>query len=121
MINNGHRVLVERGAGEGSGFRDEDYVRSGCEVVPNAAAVYSASDMIVKVKEPLRSEYELIRENQTVFTYFHFASSPELTDAMIKSKAVCISRARVVDSRPAVQARAFAVHLVLRLLNSMLS
>ena len=91
MINNGHRVLVERGAGEGSGFRDEDYVRSGCEVVPNAAAVYSASDMIVKVKEPLRSEYELIRENQTVFTYFHFASSPELTDAMIKSKAVCIA------------------------------
>jgi alanine dehydrogenase len=84
-------VLIERGAGVGSGFSDEDYAQAGCKLLDTPAQVYAQSDMVVKVKEPLAPEYELIRENQIIFTYFHFASCPELTEAMVKSKAVCIA------------------------------
>ena len=91
LISKGHKVLVQHGAGAGSGFCDEEYVRSGCELVSSPVEVYAKSDMIVKVKEPMPQEYNMVRENQVVFTYFHFASSPELTDAMVKSKAICIA------------------------------
>jgi alanine dehydrogenase len=87
----GHRVLIETRAGEGSGISDEEYVHAGAEIVPDAASVYSAADMIVKVKEPLEQEYGLIREGQIIFTYFHFASSRELTEAMIERKAICVA------------------------------
>jgi alanine dehydrogenase len=87
----GHRVLVEKRAGEGSGIADEEYVQAGAEILPEASAVYGAAEMIVKVKEPLESEYPLIRQGQIIFTYFHFASSRELTEAMIARKAICVA------------------------------
>ena len=91
FVKRGHEVIVESGAGTGSGFNDEEYTRAGCRLVASAKEVYHESEMIVKVKEPLPPEYKLVRENQIVFTYFHFASSPELTEAMINSNAVCIA------------------------------
>lgn len=91
LVKHGHQVLVQHTAGEGSGFADEDYVAAGAEILPAIEDVYSAADMIVKVKEPIEPEYPLIREGQVVFTYFHFASDRELTLAMIDSKAICIA------------------------------
>ena len=91
LVKHGHQVVVQHTAGEGSGFADEDYVAAGAEILPAIEDVYSAADMIVKVKEPIEPEYPLIREGQVVFTYFHFASDRELTLAMIDSKAICIA------------------------------
>jgi alanine dehydrogenase len=91
MVHHGHTVLVEKGAGLGSGLQDEDYRRSGGEVVNDPKLIYRRADMIVKVKEPLPQEYDLIREGQVVFTYFHFAASRELTEAMIRSRCVAIA------------------------------
>jgi len=86
-----HTVLVETNAGAGSGFSDEAYRKAGAEIVPTAKEVYERADMVLKVKEPIEPEYALIRPGQVLFTYFHFAASRELTEAMIKSKAVCIA------------------------------
>lgn len=97
LIKNGHTVYVQTNAGLGSGFFDEDYLVVGATILPTIAEVYAAGDMIVKVKEPIKEEYALIRENQVLFTYFHFASSKELTRAMISSKAVCIAYETVED------------------------
>lgn len=87
----GHRVYVQTTAGEGSGFSDEEYVRAGAEITPTAEATFAIAEMVMKVKEPIAVEYGLIKDNQLVFTYFHFASSEELTHAMLKSKAVCLA------------------------------
>ncbi len=87
----GHSVLVERDGGVGSGFSDADYKAAGAEILASPAEIYLKADMIMKVKEPLPQEYKLIREGQILFTYFHFAASLELTQAMIASKAVCIA------------------------------
>lgn len=91
LIRNGHKVIVETNAGIGSGFSDEKYTAVGAEIVGTPADVYGKADMIIKVKEPIAPEYPLIREGQTLFTYFHFAASQELTEAMVKSGAVCIA------------------------------
>ncbi len=91
MVAHGHTVLIQKSAGEGSGFADEQYVEAGAKIVDQPADVFQQADMIMKVKEPLPPEYDLIRENQLLFTYFHFAADKQLTDAMIKSKAVCIA------------------------------
>jgi len=99
LESHGHTVLVEKGAGGGSGFSDEDYVNSGAEILENAAAIYERSEMIMKVKEPLAQEYKLIHEGQIVFTYFHFAASQELTKAMIDSKCIAIAYETVEDKR----------------------
>jgi alanine dehydrogenase len=93
-----HVVFIQTTAGEGSGFFDKDYQEVGATIVQSIEEVYSKSEMIVKVKEPIAIEYPLIRENQIVFTYFHFASSEELTKAMITSKAVCIAYETVEDA-----------------------
>lgn len=87
----GHEVYVETGAGVNSGFSDNDYISSGAKILSTIEETYAIADMIVKVKEPIQKEYKLIRENQIIFTYFHFASSFELSEAMIKSKAICIA------------------------------
>ncbi|MDR0824736.1 MAG: alanine dehydrogenase [Prevotella sp.] len=87
----GHEVYVQAGAGTGSGFSDADYTNTGAKILSTIEETYAVADMIVKVKEPIQQEYSLIRENQIIFTYFHFASSMELTEAMIKSKAICIA------------------------------
>ena len=97
LVKNQHLVYVQNGAGEGSGFFDEDYETVGAILLQNAADIYSISDMIVKVKEPIAEEYPLIQPNQILFTYFHFASSKELTQAMMASKAVCIAYETVED------------------------
>jgi alanine dehydrogenase len=84
---NGHTVYVQASAGVGSGFSDEAYTSAGATILPTIEAVYETAEMIIKVKEPIAQEYNLIRENQLLFTYFHFASSEELTHAMIARKA----------------------------------
>lgn len=91
LIAHGHRVVVETNAGVGSGFDDEMYKEAGAEIISSAKEVYEISDMIMKVKEPLPQEYGLIKDGQILFTYFHFAASKELTDAMIKSNCIAIA------------------------------
>ena len=88
---NGHEVYVQTQAGAGSGFSDEEYMKAGASILPNIEETYAIADMICKVKEPIASEYSLIKENQLLFTYFHFASSEELTHAMIERKAICLA------------------------------
>src|SRR5210317_565790 len=80
-IAHGHDVLVETGAGVGSGFSDDKYERVGCRIVPNREQVFETADMIVKVKEPLAEEYELLREGQILYTYLHLAADKTLTQA----------------------------------------
>jgi alanine dehydrogenase len=91
LKQNGHSVLVETKAGLGSGFGDESYKQAGAEIAATPGDIYARADMIMKVKEPLAQEYGLIRKDQIVFTYFHFASSRELTDAMMKSRCVAVA------------------------------
>ncbi|WP_445756105.1 alanine dehydrogenase [Polaribacter sp.] len=97
LKKNNHTVYVQSNAGEGSGFLDKDYSDVGAIILSTIEEVYDASEMIVKVKEPIASEYDLIKENQILFTYFHFASSEELTKAMIRQKAICIAYETVED------------------------
>ena len=91
LARRGHEVSVQHTAGEGSGFPDDDYVAAGARILPTIEAVYRECEMIVKVKEPIEPEYELVRPGQLLFTYFHFACEKELTDAMLKSGAVCLA------------------------------
>ena len=97
LTKNNHKVFVQKDAGFGSGFFDEDYKDVGATVLDTIEEVYAAADMIVKVKEPIAKEYPLINKDQVVFTYFHFASSEPLTKAMLKSEAVCIAYETVED------------------------
>ena len=91
MVARGHEVYVQTPAGNGSGFSDDEYRAAGAKMLPTIEDVYAIAEMIVKVKEPIRPEYGLIRKGQLLFTYFHFACDRALTDAMIKSGAVCIA------------------------------
>ena len=89
MVKHGHIVYVQASAGVNSGFNDEAYTAAGAIILPTIEDVYASAGMIVKVKEPIASEYKLVRKGQLVFTYFHFASSEPLTKAMVESGAVC--------------------------------
>lgn len=91
LRKHGHTVYVQVNAGVGSGFEDEEYIDAGATMLPTIEDIYGIAEMIIKVKEPIASEYNLIKENQLLFTYFHFASSEELTHAMIERKAVCLA------------------------------
>ena len=91
IIKRGHQVYVQQSAGANSGFADEAYLAAGATLLATIDEVYAIAEMIVKVKEPIAPEYPLIRENQLLFTYFHFASDEALTKAMIASKAVCLA------------------------------
>jgi alanine dehydrogenase len=91
LVAAGHSVIVETGAGNGSGFSDAQYLAAGAQIAADAAAVWAAADMIVKVKEPIAPEWPRIRPGQVVFTYFHFAASELLTKAHMASGAVCIA------------------------------
>ena len=91
FVRHGHEVYVQHTAGQGSGFLDGDYERVGAKILPTIEDVYAVADMIVKVKEPIDPEYPLVRPGQLVFTYFHFACDRNLTDAMIRSEAVCLA------------------------------
>ena len=85
LTKHGHSVLVERDAGLGSGYSDQDYVKAGAEIVEHAKEVFARADMIVKVKEPLKAEFPLLRSGQILFTYLHLAASKPLTEALLKS------------------------------------
>ena len=98
LVQDGHEVWVERDAGRGSGFLDEEYERAGARVVEGAAEIWGAADMIVKVKEPVAEEYPLMRAGQTIFTYFHFAASEELTRAVLDSGAVALAYETVQEA-----------------------
>lgn len=91
LTKRGHTVYLQKSAGEGSGFLDEEYVQAGAKITPDIESTYDIAEMIMKVKEPIESEYKLVKENQLVFTYFHFASHRPLTEAMLKSKSVCLA------------------------------
>ena len=91
MKNNGHVVYVQATAGLGSDFSDDEYTNAGALVLKTIEEVYAIAEMIIKVKEPTASEYDLIKKDQLLFTYFHFASSEPLTHAMIKKGAVCLA------------------------------
>ena len=86
-----HTVYVQSTAGEGSGFDDDEYEAAGAKILPSIEEVYAIAEMIIKVKEPIEQEWALIKPDQLLFTYFHFASYQPLTEAMIKSKAVCLA------------------------------
>lgn len=87
----GHKVVIESGAGTGSGISDRQYVAAGAEMLASPGEVFGVSDMIVKVKEPLAQEYDLFRENQLLFTYLHLAPEPELTGALLRKKVTGIA------------------------------
>jgi alanine dehydrogenase len=91
LIKRGNNVYVQTEAGQGSSFADNEYIAAGAEILGTIQEVYKKAEMIIKVKEPIESEYDLIREDQLIFTYFHFASSEQLTKAMIEQKAVCLA------------------------------
>ena len=98
LTGRGHRVLVQAGAGLGSGIGDHDYLAAGAELVSNAADVFGAADLVIKVKEPQPEEFSLVRQGQLLFTYFHFAASRELTEAMIASGATCLAYETLRDA-----------------------
>ena len=91
LVKRGHTVQIQTTAGEGSGFVDSEYVEAGASILPDIETTYSESEMIIKVKEPIEEEYGLIKKDQLLFTYFHFASYEPLTRAMMDSGAVCLA------------------------------
>ncbi len=91
LIKRGHTVYIQKTAGTGSGFSDDEYTKAGGKMIATAEEVFSLADMIIKVKEPIEQEYKLIKKDQLVFTYFHFASYEPLTKAMISTGAVCLA------------------------------
>jgi alanine dehydrogenase len=95
----GHRVLIETGAGVGSGLSDAEYAAQGAEIVAAPAEIYARADLIVKVKEPLPPEYPLIKSGQTLFTYFHFAADRSLTETMLASGATCLAYETLRDAQ----------------------
>src|SRR4051812_49063886 len=99
LVDHGHEVLIEHGAGLGSAIPDEEYVEQGAAIVPDAAAVFGGADMIVKVKEPQASEVAMLEARHTLFTYLHLAPDAELTRGLMDSGATCIAYETVTDAR----------------------
>ena len=97
LTSNDHEVLVENNGGFEAGFYNEQYKNAGAKIIDKAEDIFNESEIIVKVKEPLSNEVKMIRENQVIFTYLHLAAAKELTEGLIKSKAVCIAYETVTD------------------------
>lgn len=97
MVRRGHQVFIQQSAGSASGFADAEYEAAGATLLPTIGDVYACAEMIVKVKEPIAEEYPLVRPGQLLFTYFHFASDRELTQAMTDSGAICLAYETVTD------------------------
>jgi len=91
LVKREHEVYVQTGGGNGSGFPDEDYITAGAKILPTIEEVYGIAEMIIKVKEPIEPEYKLIKKGQILYTYFHFASGKELTNAMIANGSICLA------------------------------
>jgi alanine dehydrogenase len=99
LTRSGHKVLIQAGAGQGSGISDDEYTSNGAEIVAGSDAIWKRADLVVKVKEPLPDEWPLMRAGQTVFTYFHFAADEPLTRAVMKSGITAIAYETIKDSR----------------------
>lgn len=99
LVRRGHQIVIEAGAGLGSGLPDHEYLQAGARLAASPQEVFQAADLVVKVKEPLESEWPLIRPEQLVFTYFHFAASRNLTEAMIESRATCLAYETLRDEQ----------------------
>ncbi len=99
LVRAGHTVYVEKGAGIGSGFTDKDYLEQGAELLEDPKDVWAKAEMIVKVKEPLESEFKYFREGLIIFTYLHLANFKELTEELIKSKAVAVAYETVENEK----------------------
>ena len=99
LVSHGHEVFVEKGAGTNSSFLDKEYEEKGATILNDNISIFNIAELILKVKEPIEEEYSLIKENQIVFTYFHFASHEPLLDAMIKSNSICIAYETVEDEK----------------------
>lgn len=91
LKQNGHKVFVQKGAGLGSGFPDDRYTAAGAEIMDDVDALWKKADMIMKVKEPIKVEYDRMQEGQLIFTYFHFAASRELTEAVVNARCVAVA------------------------------
>jgi alanine dehydrogenase len=99
LTTDGHEVLVQKGAGNGSGFSDDEYVAAGAKVLPDADAVYDAAEMIVKVKEPIEADLQRLKEGQLLFTYLHLAPVPKLTEELLKKKIIGVAYETITDDR----------------------
>jgi alanine dehydrogenase len=95
----GHTVLVQKGAGAGSGFADQEYVHAGAKILPDADAVYNEAEMIVKVKEPIDADLARLKDGQLLFTYLHLAPVPELTAALVRKKITGVAYETITDER----------------------
>ncbi len=96
-VRHGHTVIIQNGAGLGAGFTDEEYTAVGCQLMMRAEQVFAAADMIIKVKEPLAPEYELMRPGQIIYTYLHLAASRELTEVMLRRQVIGIAYETITD------------------------
>ena len=99
LVSNGHEVFIQKNAGLNSSFTDQNYIEKGGKILNDNKSIFNISDLILKVKEPIKEEYALIKKDQIVFTYFHFASHEPLLDAMIKNNSVCIAYETVQDNK----------------------
>src|ERR671926_23412 len=91
LVEHGHEVLIQKGAGDGSVIPDEEYVEQGARILPDAQSVFDEAELILKVKEPMPEEVEKLRPDHTLFTYLHLAPAPELTRSLADSGATCIA------------------------------
>lgn len=98
MVKHRHTVLIEKGAGMGSGISDQEYTRAGAKLIDNFKEIYNQAQLVMKVKEPLPEEYPFLREDQIAFTFFHFAASKKLTDAVLKAKVIAIAYETIRDA-----------------------
>lgn len=98
-VQAGHEVFIQQGGGLGSAITDDEYVKAGAKIISSAEEVWNASEMIVKVKEPLEPEYKLMKENQLVYTYFHFAADEALTKACLERKIIALAYETVQEGR----------------------
>ena len=99
LVSNGHEVFIQKNAGLNSSFTDQNYIEKGGNILNDNKSIFNISALILKVKEPIKEEYALIKKDQIVFTYFHFASHEPLLDAMIKNNSVCIAYETVQDNK----------------------
>ena len=99
LVDHGHEVIVQEGAGEGSSISDADYVEQGARILPDAPSVFAEADMIIGVKEPQPEEVAMLEPRHTLFTYLHLAPNPELTRGLCESGATCVAYETVEDSR----------------------
>jgi len=99
LTSNGHEVVVQQGAGNGSGFSDEEYVAAGGKILPTADAVFEQADMIVKVKEPIEADLKRMKDGQLLFTYLHLAPVPDLTETLMKKKIIGVAYETITDER----------------------